>query len=68
MRRLNEGALVMRGEQFPSSNAGGVSSVVHTSVLHLVILLLEYESGTKTEIVPQVFCPLLAFFIGIQFS
>ncbi|KAK6754737.1 hypothetical protein RB195_013616 [Necator americanus] len=33
---MNERTLVIRGEQVPSRNVGGVGSVVHPSVVHLV--------------------------------
>ncbi|KAK6759199.1 hypothetical protein RB195_021054 [Necator americanus] len=36
VRQMNDGTLVIRGEKVPSRNVGGVCSVVHPSVVHLV--------------------------------
>ncbi|KAK6748230.1 hypothetical protein RB195_001075 [Necator americanus] len=36
VRQMNNGTLVIRGEKVPSRNVGGVGSVVHPSVVHLV--------------------------------
>ncbi|KAK6766960.1 hypothetical protein RB195_026305 [Necator americanus] len=33
---MNDGTLVIRGKKVPSRNVGGVGSVVHPSVVHLV--------------------------------
>ncbi|KAK6742890.1 hypothetical protein RB195_010264 [Necator americanus] len=32
---MNDGTLVIRGEEVPSQNIGGVGLVVHPSVIHL---------------------------------
>ncbi|KAK6737065.1 hypothetical protein RB195_019642 [Necator americanus] len=36
VRQMNDGTLVIRGENVPSRNVGGVGFVVHLSVVHLV--------------------------------
>ncbi|KAK6764350.1 hypothetical protein RB195_024613 [Necator americanus] len=36
VRQMNDGTLVIRGEEVPSRNVGGVGFVVHPSVVHLV--------------------------------
>ncbi|KAK6757218.1 hypothetical protein RB195_015194 [Necator americanus] len=36
VRQMNDGTLVIRGENVPSRNVGGVGFVVHPSVVHLV--------------------------------
>ncbi|VDM66260.1 unnamed protein product [Strongylus vulgaris] len=36
VRQLSDGTLIIRGEEVPSRNVGGVGSVAHLPVVHLV--------------------------------